>query len=536
MRITLLFVCLLAVLTVSGQSIKPYLQGARPNSLYVNWKTDNGDNPSVVLGIDPERLDQRFTGTTFVLDPKDTSYDTPYHYHQVHLTGLRPNTGYYYRAVSGKTDQSAVHYLRTPPARGAQPDKLRFIVLGDHQVLQWEEREYKKFDQLVAAAKAKAEEVYGKPLADHVQLILNDGDQVDLGKLAHYEQLHFKKSSPLTHELPLITAVGNHETYGKTYAGGGIQAYYDHFVLDDDGFAYGGLPSNTERYYAYQLANVLFTVLDTEQGDSLQAGWLRRVVEHAAEDAGVQWIVSIGHRPYEAEQYADDYSAWVGETAMPILQTTDKFALHIAGHHHLYARGQFLNHPAYHIISGGTAWPQYWGDSKLEIDRPETQMSHSNFAFQLVEIDNAAASLRVRSYTIGSLQREKDSELLDEFYLQRGVAVPQRPTLQEEDGELIGSAYVSPAGEPLNSSQFQLAADAGFVDIRHGNFRHVANWFGPLNGRTDETENVGLGQGIIRLKLATLDLAPGEYYGRVRYRDANLGWSAWSAPRRFKLE
>lgn len=520
--------------SAESQNIRPYLQTATPNSIIVSWKTDNGDEPMVRFGSHPDRLDRLEHGTTEDLEPKDTDYHTPYHYHGVRLTGLEPETGYYYQARSGETDSSAVHYFRTPPERARHRGKLRFIALGDHQVLEYEGKPYGKFDELVAAAKAKAEALYGTPLADHFQLIMNDGDQVDLGKLEHYEKIHFRKSSPLTHELPLITAVGNHEHYGDTYAGGPLEAYYDHFVLDE-GLTYRGIDSETERYYAYQLANVLFVVLDTEDEEAEQLKWLARIVKAAEADRGLGWIISIGHRPYEAEQYADDYSAWYAERALPLLKGTDKFALHMAGHHHLYARGQFVDHPAYHMISGGTAWPQYWGDSELEIDRAETQKSWSNFAYQLIEIDNASRQLWVRSYTIGSLDITKDNTLLDEFRYRRGMAVPEKPELNYANGILWGSDYLSPAALPLNSTQFQVAADRDFSRVVIDTFRHRENWFGPVAGHRDETKNIGAGYGILRLQGLSEQLDPGTYYARLRYRDDNLGWSEWSENLEFTL-
>jgi hypothetical protein len=48
---------------------------------------------------------------------------------------------------------------------------------------------------------------------------------------------------------------------------------------------------------------------------------------------------------------------------VPLLVTSDKYLMHVGAHHHLYHRGQLKNSPTYQIISGGTAWDQYWGMS-----------------------------------------------------------------------------------------------------------------------------------------------------------------------------
>jgi hypothetical protein len=159
----LLIICVFACTCARAQSIRPYLQTATPTSIIVNWKTEEGTAPTVAFGTDPERLDRRVTGHTEDLEPKDSDYHDPYHYHEVKLTGLTPETGYYYRASSGPADSSALHFFRTPPGRGRHEGVLRFIALGDHQVLEYEGKPYGKYDELVAAAKAKAEELYGTP-------------------------------------------------------------------------------------------------------------------------------------------------------------------------------------------------------------------------------------------------------------------------------------------------------------------------------------------------------------------------------------
>lgn len=542
MKKKLLFL-LAFILTVSGfsQTIKPYLQAAKPNSIYVNWKTDNGNNPEVLYGTSADNLNNTAYGTTENLEPKDTDYNTPYHYHTVKLTGLTPNTGYYYKVTSGTNDESAVHYFKTPPNLGDNTGVLRFIALGDHQIINYNGAPYMKFNELVQAAKAKAEEVYGTPLADNFNLIMNDGDQVDLGKLEHYEKIHFEKTSYITPDLPLITAVGNHETYGGTYQNGPLQAYYDHFVLDDE-WTYGGISSGTERYYAYQLANVLFVVLDTELNSTTQENWLQSVMNYAATDANVNWVISIAHRPYQAEQYSNDYSSWFANTALPVLEGTDKYVLHMAGHHHLYARGQFKDFNGYHIISGGTAWPQYWGDSSNEDDRAETQGTWSDFAYQFIEINNITQELSVKSYTIGSLFTTKNNELLDEFHYQRNVAAPATPAITNTIEAPVtlpytieSTPYSTSTTETLNSTEFQISSTSDFSIIEVDQFRHVDNYYGP-DGANDTTQNIGLGNGILNYTIPEYFLNNGTFYARVRHRDTNLGWSEWSAPVTFTVE
>ncbi len=220
--------------------------------------------------------------------------------------------------------------------------------MGDNQL-----RNVPRYDSLVSAAKRKIIEKYGGSPEESIAMTFMVGDQVNIGTLDQYENVHFIKNRELSKHLAIQTTVGNHETYGTL----GMSAYYDHFYLD--GFNYQGISSDTENYYAYQAGNVLFLSLSSEHTGAQQSSWLQSVINAAVNDNTVDWIISLSHRPYQAEQYVGDISPWVRNTAVPMLTTSDKFILHIGAHHHLYHRGQLKDSPVYNIISGGTAWDQY---------------------------------------------------------------------------------------------------------------------------------------------------------------------------------
>ena len=532
-QFNLLLVIIALVFTtkpLQAQTIKPYLQASKPESIWISWKTDNGTNPTVEYGLSESALNLSAAGNTVDLEPQDPGYNTPYHWHNVKLTGLTPNTGYYYKVKSGTTDESAIHYFKTPKAVGSSTGKLRFIFLGDHQLINYQGQPYFKFNELVQAAKNKAEELYGPEIGEHIDLIVNDGDQVDLGNLTHYEQIHFKKQNSITPSIPLITAVGNHEVYGSM----GINAYYEHFILDDN-FTYQGINSNTERYYAYQMENVLFIVFDTELQGATQQNWGNTVINTAKTDPNVDWIITTAHRPFQAEQYSNDYSPWYNTNILPNLKTTDKFVLHVAGHHHLYSRGQFKDHNGYHMISGGTAWPQYWGDSSNETDHEETIGSWSNFAYQIMEIDNDAEEFTVQSYTIGSLTTTKNNELLDEFHYKKNKPAPATPSITNTiTGDINlpftfnSSAYATTSSEAYYSTQYQISSASDFSALEVDRFRSKDNFYGPA-ATTDETANIGEGLGIFDYTVNTNGLNNGQHFVRVRHRDENLQWSDWSS-------
>lgn len=527
-----LLLLLLAAGVVKAQTLYPYLQAPTGTSVYVNWKTDSNPQSIVEYGSTPQALTGTVTGTNQVFN--DTGYDNSYFYHTVKVTGLTPNTKYYYRVKTGTATSDVMSFKTMPlPGQAATPDgHLRFLVLGDNQM-----RNLPRFDTLVAAAKRKIAQRWSTSAdpCDNIAMTVMVGDQVDVGTLDHYENVHFKKNKALSGLLPTQTLVGNHETYGTL----GMQAYYDHFVLDE--MSYQGISSGTENYYANQVGNTLFIALDTEHTGVQQLSWLTQVIAAANNDSTVEWIISLGHRPYQAEQYVGDISPWVRNNAMPVLVTSPKHILHIGAHHHLYHRGQLKNTPTYQIISGGVAWDQYWGMA-VEQDFDDVQKTISNWIYQIIDIDVANGTFDVEAYSIGSINGWKDNELMDEFHHYKGLESPAQPALTNEftaDVELPltleSTPYTTTSGQLLNSTQFMIGKTADFQIIEKDVYRDYENLFGPLNGQVDVSKDINEGVDITKLTLAEGEIPNGQYFVKTRHRDRNLNWSQWSPVKQFTV-
>ena len=98
-----------------AQTLYPYLQAPTPNSIYVNWKTNSNPESVVEYGSAPTALTNTVTGTNQIFS--DTGYAANYFYHTVKITGLTPNTKYYYRIKTG-TEVSDVMSFKTMPLPG----------------------------------------------------------------------------------------------------------------------------------------------------------------------------------------------------------------------------------------------------------------------------------------------------------------------------------------------------------------------------------------------------------------------------------
>ena len=525
--LTLLFV--FCLFSLGAQTVVPYLQTPTDSSIWVNWRTEASLESKVYYGLSDSDLSLVTTGSTQDLKDPGDNYTKNYYYHAVQLTGLNPDTRYYYKVVSEDVE-SSIYSFRTQPELGSM-GIYRFLILGDHQLFD------DRYARLMTAAKEICEEKFGTPIEDHIRMITNVGDQVDVGTLKHYEQVHFGQSEVLSPNLAIMTIVGNHETYGTL----GLGAYDDHFFYDE--IEYQGISSGNEYYYAYQVGRVLFLMLSSESmhTNNTQLNWVKNVIDVAKSDPNIDWIFSYNHRPIQAEQYIGDVSPWVRDRVMPLLNQTEKSVMNVSGHHHLYHRGQLRDYPTYHIISGGASWDQRWGQSTEE-DFDDVQKTIDYWPFQIVELNPETRTMSVETYVIGNQAETLSTPLLvDEFFRTFGQVKPDKPSINALPEEAIelpytfeSSAYSTESQYDYNSVQFQVASSEAFDNIEFDLIRDFENIYGahPGNGQfTDLNEGVD----IFKQTIDKNELYNGTHYIRVRHRDRNVEWSEWSDAVQFRV-
>ena len=492
---------------------QPYLFLKTPTSIHIAWKTSSKPSKAVVsFGLSADQLDKTTTAITKTISDS-------YFWNQAVLTDLQPNTTYYYRVTTGATD-GKVYSFRTLMEEGSN-ETLRVLVIGDHQ-----QHKQSDFEWLVKAAHRKANEKWGeKNLEQHFDFLLNDGDQVDGGALENYDQCHLYKSRFHSPYLPTQTTLGNHETYGDP----GLSNWKGHYA-DYATWEYNGISSGSTTYYAYRAGRTLFVIMDTEHPGDIQRFWLRRLVNAADQDPDIDFIVSAEHRPPYAEQYSDDISPWVRDVAIPLLSTSKKHVLNIAGHHHLYARGQMTDLPTYHIITGGGTGghPQLWGESPNNVDWDEVQKTIDHWTFQILEFNPTSKEMTVESYSIGNSRHALDCQLIDKF--SRNLATEERPatpTLQQP-GDTLELPAVLAQAEPLENmqaSEFQIARDSLFKDVvvrRVQTYEDLYDIDYKTFAMIDRHKDLDLS------KFTVEGLENGTYYVRTRNRNMNLDWSEYS--------
>jgi acid phosphatase type 7 len=498
---------------------KPYLQTATSNSVWICWKTSAAGSSEVIYGNSPATLTQTITGNAAKLSDS-------YYWHSVQLTNLTPSTLYSYKIKTGNKE-SDVFRFKTEPEKGSLKP-LRILLMGDHQI-----KTRSGYEWLMQAAKRKIEEKYGK-VEENINMIMNVGDQVDLGTLDQYEFIHLNKSALLSPYLPIMTAVGNHETYQDP----GMANYAAHFHYED--LEYQGIKSGTENYYAYQVGRVLFVVLSTEHTSSEQKDWVRKVVDAVKTDDSVDFVISVNHRPIEAEQYVGDISSWVRNEIVPILSETPKHILNYGGHHHLYHRGQMTDYPLYHIINGAASWDQLWGMSS-EKDMDDVQKTIDYWGYQILELDFNKKEMKADCYAIGNRDIVVDNILIDSFSRRLNQSAPEKPSIEQTESEITlphtfkGNKYTTTTTYAINTVQYQIAQSQDFSTLVVDSVNDVEDLFSstgkPLHIPFDINEN----KDITQISIGKDQLKNGAYYIRTRYRDNNLEWSDWSDIRSFTV-
>lgn len=300
----------------------PYLQIATPTSMTIRWRGTADVIGRVTYGSSPEKQETILNETTAGTN------------HSVTLTGLTPDTTYYYSIGSEKgiiAGRSASHRFTTSPVPGTEKN-TRIWVLGDPGTAGGNQRGVR--DAFMKFTTTRVPDML---------MFLGD-NAYNIGSDAEYQAAVFNMYPDFLRRVPAWSTLGNHETgqqqdFGKNYP------YFDIFTLPTKAEA-GGVPSGTEHYYSYDYANIHFICLDSMTADrnveSPMALWLKD--DLAATTA--TWIIAFWHHPpYTKGSHDSDVERQLKEMRanfLPILEEGG-VDLVLSGHSHSYERSYLLD-------------------------------------------------------------------------------------------------------------------------------------------------------------------------------------------------
>lgn len=286
----------------------PYLQLGTSTSIAVRWRTTTQTDSVVQCGLSPERLELRYGDATRTTE------------HQVLLSGLQPETKYFYSVASSEQLLAGGpdHYFVTMSV-AAKP--TRIWVTSDMQSSHPETLQaYQRF-------------ALGQDPDLWLSLGDNGGEQD-----AEYQTNLFNVYASMLQRTVLWPCRGNHDSYlGHVYP--------DIFNLPTGGEA-GGVPSGTEYYYSFNYGNIHVLALDSSSEDRTPQGAMYAWLERDLKANNRDWLIAFWHcPPYTKGHYDSDLEPEMREMRenfLPLLEACG-VDLVLSGDNHIYERSFLLD-------------------------------------------------------------------------------------------------------------------------------------------------------------------------------------------------
>ncbi|MFN3403480.1 MAG: metallophosphoesterase [Cytophagaceae bacterium] len=307
----------------------PYLQSATDTSIVIKWRTLQETDSKVSFGNGPANLSEKSESNAFTTE------------HEILIKGLTPDTKYFYSIgtsdmiLSGGDEK---HYFITLPAKGTiKPYNI--WVIGDAGKTNIDQR-------------AVRDAYYNYKGNTHTDAWLLLGDNAyNEGTDEEYQLSMFEN---MFEELMKNTVIwptpGNHDL--RSFINSDKMApYYQIFTVPQKGEA-GGVPSNTEAYYSYDIGNIHFISLDSygTKRDSTEAmaAWLKQDLAAAS---NATWKIAYWHHPpyskgsHNSDNNSDSESKKMVEMREQIIPLLEKGGvdLVLTGHSHNYERSYMIH-------------------------------------------------------------------------------------------------------------------------------------------------------------------------------------------------
>ncbi len=296
---------------------KPYLQSPTSSGIIVSWQSETG-----IIG------EVNYGPIMSALDGKKLESEYEEIYHEVEITGLLPDTKYFY-SVDGSTSGLEDQYFVTNPVIGSKTP-VRIWVIAD-------------FGQSTSGQnerRLETVEQWKDFNSDyHANFILSLGDQTEDDSRYQLQHNYFDQLEKVLVNTPLFTVAGNHDNHDS------MINYLATFALPSKAEA-GGTASGTEKYYSFNYANIHVVVLSTEIEDSLgrktQVDWLKKDLDNNKQD----WLIVSMHRPFHSGGWHKtdiDEDAQIRRDDWLSILESHGVDLILQGHNHIYERSYLLD-------------------------------------------------------------------------------------------------------------------------------------------------------------------------------------------------
>jgi 3',5'-cyclic AMP phosphodiesterase CpdA len=495
--------------------VGPYLQSAEPDSVWILWETDSGDESVVEWGA-TAALGNVASGTAQVGNAASRI-------HEVQLTSLSPQTRYHYKVRTDAVESAVFDFVT--PARAESEAALRLAAVSDMQQSAADPAKY--YEVLHDGLLDHVTTTWGADLPAELDLVLVPGDLVNNGwSYGSWRTEFFDPGADLMARIPFYPVLGNHEANAPFYFG--------YFHLPENGTA-----GELERWWYVDRSNLRIIGLDSNNGfrTAVQLGWLSGVLAEACTDDSIDFVFAQLHHPHHSELWTPGNLAWTGDVIAELESfstTCGKPSVHFYGHTHGYSRGQSRDHAhlMINVASAGGAI-DYWGEHPQQ-DYAEHVISTDDWGFVMVEVEAGPdPQFEMTRLSRGNRDGPLDNVETDSVVVRRFAEAPRRPDglapggrgLAPECVLFLASEYLHDEGVAHGSTHWQVSEDCDDFSAPA-----VERWVQHLNLYMGEDLQAGddlNDEEVHRLEPET------EYCWRVRYRDRGLVWSGWSEPMEF---
>ena len=491
--------------------VEPFLQSAQPDEIWVVWETDEEATSLVHYGL-TEALGLLAEGTTHEGSGSSRIHD-------VWLSGLEPETRYYYQVETGDqlTEMTA---FTTPPEPSAERS-FRLVAMSD---MQKDNGNPDKFEEVVHdGVVAFVEQEFGPNLDEEVAMTLIPGDLVVNGwAYSQWENDYFRPSAILNRQVPVYPVYGNHEADAPHFA--------SYFHLPDN-----GTPGYEDHWWFVDYSNLRVIGLDSNSAYRIDAqlDWLDEVLEDACHDVEIDFVFAELHHPHLSELWLDGETEFTGDVIERLENfSTDCFkpSIHFFGHTHGYSRGQSRDHQHVWVnvaTAGGNI--DYWGEY-AQGDYKEITRTQDEWGFVVIDVDAGEdPQFRLRRVSRGNEDVFRDNEVRDDLTIRQVNTPPSSPVGQFPAGEgvppecrvLQADPYLDADGDPQGAAHWQLDWSCDFTDPEFEGWVQHENWYGGVDTQAEDD--------LTNYEMPWLE-AEQAYCWRVRDRDQGLVWSDWSDP------
>jgi hypothetical protein len=500
--------------------LTPYLQNPSPTSVFISWH-DTLDTITKVEYGTTSSLGQSETGVSELIS-------ATYRWHTVELTALEPNQEYFYKLVSG-SGTSAVYNFKSQPDE-TYTGKIRFLLLSDTH-----NSDTTMAVKVAKQARKTMQTLYGNDIHNKINAVLHSGDLVVSGNsIIQWTDQFFAPMSNLSSNIPFLTVTGNHE--------GEHSNYYKYMKLDNIS---GYPPPNSfaEKFWSTTIANTMIIGLNTNLTGaalSLQSLWLDTKLAEAESNSKIDFVLLLGHHLSVSELWGEGITydggpAYITNQVFPILKKYTKVIQYSYGHTHGFERGTVESNSSiprtdFRMVCGGGGGgaTDRWGSYKNQ-DFPNIHITFDDYFYQIIEIDVANKAFESFMYSLGNAGKQRNNELRDKWYIKLNQPAPAKPVAATPtiDATKVTFNTSKISGDSLMTVRVQVSDNSDFNKTVIDTMIHWKNIYKVDSNLNPIDKNHGVD--LTKLVFNTTDFAGGkQYFYKVKYRDHNLKWSAWS--------